>query len=297
MKFATLVKRFLEGSKVSRNLLVLILVALIGYADFITGTEMAFSVFYIIPIGLSAWYSSRNAGISIAMISALAWLVADWGAGRTYSADWLFFWNTSVRLGVFLVFSLLLSNIKYHLELEKELADQDALTGLYNRRAFFEQFDMAASRAGRYQESFTLAYIDLDNFKRINDDLGHDVGDQLLIEVARCLRKNTRSYDLTARVGGDEFVCLFPRTAWKEAKSLLKKLQRALNGIMEAGKWPVTFSIGALSFDRPVGNSQEMLRLVDALMYTVKKSTKNAVVHKHWFEVERSSSLLDMETS
>lgn len=269
--------------------IALLLVGITGYADYITGSELAFSAFYIIPIGFGTWYAGHRSGISLALLSSVAWLAADIGAGQLYSSAWIPYWNAAVRFGVFLTTVLLLASIRGRLLLEESLADTDALTGLLNRRGFFEQFEMALARGNRYQEPFTLAYIDLDSFKKINDTMGHDIGDHLLMDIAKCLMDNTRSSDTTARLGGDEFVCIFPRAGWGEGDDLLNKLQSQLNSVMSEDEWPITFSIGALTVDRAAASCDEIMRAVDELMYSVKQSGKNAIAHKRWMDLKHTS--------
>ncbi|MET0105461.1 MAG: GGDEF domain-containing protein [Sedimenticola sp.] len=262
-----------------------LLTLIIGFGDFITGNEMSFSVFYIIPVGYGVWYAGGIVGTVLSLFSAVAWLIADVISGHVYSAGWLLYWNAGVRLSIFIFVVFLLVRLKRQLKLEESLADQDALTGLNNRRVFYEQCDMAVARFDRYAEHFTLAYLDLDNFKLINDTMGHEVGDKLLVEVANCLRDKTRSYDIHARLGGDEFVCLFPRSGWQEGKALIGKLHDELNDLFADGEWSVTPSLGGLTVDRQVADSREIISAVDALMYTVKKSGKNAVLCKKLSEL------------
>jgi diguanylate cyclase (GGDEF)-like protein len=224
-----------------------LLIAVIGYIDLITGNEMSFSVFYIIPIGYGAWYVGKTVGTALALLSAIVWLIADSMSGHVYSADWLPIWNASVRFSIFIIVAYLLIKIKRQLKLEKSLANQDPLTGLNNRRAFLKQCDIALARLNRYGEIFTLAYIDLDNFKLVNVMKGHEEGDNLLIEVANCIRHNTRNSDIHARLGGDEFACLFPHAGWVEGEALASKLHHELNNLFQNSDWPVTSSLGALT--------------------------------------------------
>lgn len=169
------------------------------------------------------------------------------------------------------------SQINLVLQREKELARTDVLTGLANRRSFYESLQMERSRTVRYGRPITLAYVDLDNFKRVNDTLGHSVGDELLVCVASLLRNTLRASDLVGRLGGDEFAVLLPETGAQAAESLLQKLALVLNDAMRARNWPVTFSIGAAAFlDNPVP-VEEMIRTADELMYSVKKSGKNRI--------------------
>jgi GGDEF domain-containing protein len=178
---------------------------LIGILDYLIGPQLSFSIFYTIPIMLAAWYGRKLIGLFVAFISAGIWLSADLAAGSDYTIWLIPIWNTLVRLSFFLIIVSLLLIVREKLTIEESLADTDPLTGLANRRFFLEQLEHEHTRFFRYPESFTIAYIDLDNFKYVNDSLGHDVGDELLCSVAQILSINVRASDFVARLGGDEF--------------------------------------------------------------------------------------------
>jgi diguanylate cyclase (GGDEF)-like protein/PAS domain S-box-containing protein len=166
--------------------------------------------------------------------------------------------------------------IREALQREKLTARQDTLTKVANRRAFFEIANAERGRACRYGRPLTLAYLDVDNFKGINDRLGHASGDDLLVEVSRILRDNVRASDAVARLGGDEFALLFPETDAAGAEAALCNLQKRLADAMQAADWPVTFSIGAAVFACPE-SVDEMIRAADEMMYAVKKAGKNNI--------------------
>jgi diguanylate cyclase (GGDEF)-like protein len=158
------------------------------------------------------------------------------------------------------------AQINLVLQREKELARTDMLTGLANRRAFHETLQMERARAARYTRPITLAYVDLDNFKRINDTLGHATGDDLLACAADSLRRKLRVSDVVGRLGGDEFAVLLPETNAKSAEILLQKLHEILTLAMVSKSWPVTFSIGAAAFLDNPPPADEMIRIADELM-------------------------------
>ena len=157
---------------------------------------------------------------------------------------------------------------------ERELARQDPLTGLANRRAFLETSEEEKDRSRRYHHCFNIAYIDLDGFKKINDTLGHAAGDQVLREVANTLRLNLRSTDAVARLGGDEFAILLVETDAASAETVLRKLHELLRAAMKANGWNVDFSIGLASYLCPPESLDNIIRTADGLMYSVKAKGK-----------------------
>ncbi|MCW9023640.1 MAG: GGDEF domain-containing protein [Gammaproteobacteria bacterium] len=275
-------RRLAKQTTISCFFTMFVATCAIGILDYLIGPELSFSVFYTIPIMLAAWYGGKIIGFSIAIISAGVWLAADLAAGNQYSSLLIPAWNTSVRLAFFLIILWLLLIIRKKLALEESLADTDHLTGLANRRYFYEQLEHECTLIRRYPKPFTIAYIDLDNFKYVNDTFGHDTGDELLLAVSENLKNNLRDTDISARLGGDEFAVLFPFLNGEDAVPLLNQLQRKLLDLMNVNKWPVTFSIGSVTFSKVMGSSRDMIKLVDDLMYDVKKSGKNNIQHKNW---------------
>lgn len=257
---------------------------LLGILDYLIGPELSFSVFYTIPIMLSAWYGGKHIGFIIVIVSTAIWLGADLAAGSNYSAILVPVWNTMVRLAFFIIIMKLMLVVHQKLILEEALADTDPLTGLANRRFFQEQLEREYARVLRYPEPLTIAYFDLDNFKYVNDSMGHDIGDELLIIVSQTLSSNIRSSDFTARLGGDEFAVMLPMLETESALPFMKKLQDELLIVMQKKNWPVTFSIGVVTYNEVMDSSRDMIKKVDDLMYDVKKSGKNNIRHIVWPE-------------
>ncbi len=277
------INNYLEGINGRKRLLITLAVTLLlGTLDYLIGPELSFSVFYIAPIMLAAWYGGRTAGLTLAVVSAGVWLSADLAAGNLYSSFHVPAWNTLVRLAFFIIILWLLLIVRKKLALEESLADTDLLTGLANRRFFQEQLEREYARVRRYPEPFTIAYIDLDNFKYVNDSMEHNVGDELLQCVAQTLSMSIRAADFPARLGGDEFAVLFPLLKKEAAMSVLDEIQNELLAAMQKNSWPVTFSIGVVTFYQVMHSSRDMIKMVDDLMYEVEKSGKNNVRHLEW---------------
>lgn len=249
----------------------------LGILDFLTGYELAFSLFYLIPISLVAWLVSQRLGILAAFASASVWLAADVAAGSSYSKPFIYAWNTFIRLSFFVITAYLLSILRRTLEYERESARTDYLTGAANSRLFYDLVQMEIGRFQRYERPFTLANFDLDNFKVVNDRFGHSVGDQVLRSVVISTRKFLRKTDIIARLGGDEFALLLPETSQESARVVLAKIQGDLLEEMRQSNWPITFSIGVLTCSAAPQTTDEVVRITDELMYAVKRNGKNAI--------------------
>ncbi len=272
----------------------LILLGGVAFLDYITGVELSFSLFYLLPISLVAWKVSERFGLLIAFFSAAIWQIVDIGSGNLYSASMLpYVWNTIVRLGFFLlpVFMIRLNRAMQH---ERALARTDYLTGVLNARSFRDLAEMEINRSGRYQHPFTLAFIDVDNFKIINDTFGHATGDIVLRVIANNIQKRLRRTDLVARVGGDEFVVLLTETGAQTAPHVISTMQRELLKEMNENGWMVTFSIGVLTLTAPQLSVDEILGRVDQLMYTVKNSGKNNIHYATYSQEKPLALKLDL---
>ena len=214
----------------------------------------------------------------MSIASTIVWFSADNLSGQPYSQPIFPFWNAGVRLGFFILVSFLLPALKER-EHEKENARRDDLTGAANRRLFFEVAQAELERFQRYQRPFTIVYFDIDDFKTVNDQWGHRIGDQLLCLVVNRARLALRKTDFLARLGGDEFVALLPETDAEAAHFVVSKLQEALLEEMHSNNWPVTFSTGVMTCLDAHLTTDELINKADALMYSVKKTSKNAIAY------------------
>jgi diguanylate cyclase (GGDEF)-like protein len=269
-----------ENSNKLRLVVILtgfVLTGLIGFVDFLTGYEFAFSVFYAIPVAIVTWYISLPLGLLTSLLSAMVWLGADFSSSHPYSHQLIPLWNAFIRLTFFVIITVLLAKLKNTLDREKEYASIDNLTGAFNPRFFHQLVQMEINRFKRFKEPFSFAYIDLDNFKTVNDQFGHSTGDQVLRSVVSCIKKYLRKTDVIARLGGDEFALLLPDTDEGSNQVVLCKIQSELLHEMEQCNWPITFSIGSLTCIAVPDSAEELVKMADELMYTVKHSNKNAI--------------------
>ena len=157
-------------------------------------------------------------------------------------------------------------------ELER-LAITDALTGLYNRRFFKSRLAAEVGRAQRYGRTLSLVMLDLDNFKEINDQHGHQVGDHVLAEVGKILAGNVRASDIVCRYGGEEFAVLLPETGPEQAGQAAEKLRTRLKEHFRSGDDAValTVSLGVASYPSPsVADENDLVKRADAALYEAK---------------------------
>lgn len=253
------------------------LVLVLGVVDQVTGPELDFSIFYLIPISLTAWLVGRDAALGVSIASVFVLAVAEQLSPSVYSHPVFAVWNAGLRFGFFLIVAASLAALRRATDNESRLARTDPLTGAANGRAFREAAARELQRAQRYGQTFTVASLDIDDFKAINDRLGHGAGDALLRAVAETIRSSLRAVDTVARMGGDEFALLLPETGHDPAGVVLRKLVSALVAVTARNGWPVTFSIGAVTCTGPSCSVDELLKVADDHMYAVKRSGKNGI--------------------
>ncbi len=260
-----------------RGILAVVVVAPLGLAvvagvDFATGSELSLSLFYLGPVSLVAWRAGTRGGVGASVAAAATWFLADRLGGYVYSHPLIPLWNALVRLGFFVVVTLLLGALAASMARERSLARTDALTGLLNRLAFEEVAHRELERSLRNGTPLTFGYIDLDGFKQINDRLGHAAGDAVLRTVAQVMGEQLRTVDATARLGGDEFAVLLPDTSLDAARHAIGRLSA---GFAAAG---VACSVGALVFTTPPESVAGALDAVDAVMYRAKSDAERRVL-------------------
>ena len=240
----------------------------------IRGGRLLASTCFAAMVGIGLVYSATNlwAGTNYGQIQALAQLLL---ANLTFHALTYYF---SRYMGRFV-------RSQAHIETMERLAYSDLLTGLPNRLALEETLQSTAEHAaGDESKIFALLFIDIDGFKLVNDTVGHEAGDMLLMQIAERLRRSTRQTDLLARISGDEFVVLLRNLKTSdEGVSVAEKIKRTLDEpfFIDAQVFHVGASIGVSVSPDDAAEPAELLRHADSAMYHVKHAGKNGVKRYH----------------
>ncbi len=258
----------------------ILLMAVVGVLDYVTGIEVEFYFFYLIPIGFIAWLTDLRLALKISVLAAATWFGVDFVSVHPYQSKWTPYWNALTQLSVFATVAYLSARLRAELAFHEESARTDSLTRIGNRRAFLERAEIEIAHCRRFGQPLGVAFIDLDDFKKVNDTFGHDVGDEVLLTVASALRDGTRATDFVARLGGDEFVVLLAGLGSEAVEPMLRELSLRVAAAISARSWKVTASVGAVTFLHPADDPREMLKAADALLYEAKRAGKNGIVHE-----------------
>jgi diguanylate cyclase (GGDEF)-like protein len=254
-----------------------LLTLLVYWVNASTPPEASLGVLYIIPVLLVTWTEGLVWGIvfgvaSITLREAVAWdqmppaTPLGWRIG-----------NAAAYVAVVAVAMAGLQMLRRSQAALARLVTQDPLTNVLNARAFAERLGQELDRNRRYPRPLALLYMDLDNFKVINDTHGHQTGDAVLRLVADAMRTSVRTADVVGRLGGDEFAVLMPETDAQLADAAAKRLVAGLRNVFK-GTPNVTASIGVVSCTATDASTDDLLRRADQAMYDAKRMGKDRVV-------------------
>ena len=256
----------------------LALFALIGFLDWLSGTQLRVFPLYFIPIVLVASRMARRYALASAIVASIVWGIANSMAGYDEGVPVpIQVANAGTMLISFALVSVLFAELRLRLLRERESSRTDALTELPNRRGFTERVGLLLAASRRSGRTMTLAYIDLDHFKAVNDEHGHATGDAALRAAANVLRMATRLGDVVGRLGGDELAALLPDTTSTRARTVLERLRSSIAETMTEQGLPITASIGAITFNAADLDLTAALSGADRAMYEAKQRGRNRV--------------------
>jgi len=268
-----LIRRFPNGVPI---LLGVLLVTGIATLDWATGPLVDVSLLYVIAVMAVTWAGTRRHGVLVAALASAQSLLASIVEVDRLPISAL--WNAITLFGVLAMVSALLGTLRNSLVEQRRMAMVDPLTGSMNRRAFQLIAERERLRSGRDGIAISLAYLDIDHFKQINDARGHGFGDALLSDFAATMTASVRGTDVVCRMGGDEFVLLLPDTDAREAVIVVDRVRRAVADRCAVDGAPLTTSAGIATYRFPPSTVDAMIAGADDLMYQAKARGGDTVV-------------------
>ena len=259
-----------------------LLVFLVSLVESSTGYYVRITFFYGFFVLLVSWYLGNTWGIMFTFLSACIWFFMNFQQLPAGVSHIVHYWNALSLLLILSMISYVVSALKME-KAEAAFAVEDMLTGALNVRGLKERLSDIVTRTHlKKSKSFSAVYIDLDNFKKVNDKFGHREGDKVLRTIGKVIRYHIREVDIFARVGGDEFVLIIPDIGDNIVVKRIHLIRKILLQAMKKRKWPVTFSIGLANFHKIPKNIMEIVGIADETMYLAKKEGKNRIVSKNY---------------
>jgi diguanylate cyclase (GGDEF)-like protein len=253
------------------------LIGLVSLVDHSLGSADALPILYVLPVMLVTWVAGKGPAVIVGAVGTVAAMVVDVTLGR--GGQLIVATNAAARIFIYGLVVWLLSSLRGSWQREEQLARRDPLTGVANHRAFWDVASYELDRSRRTTSALSLLYLDVDDFKAVNDRGGHAAGDALLRSIATMLGDETRATDTVARLGGDEFAIMVPDTTERESAVLAERLRCRLRDAASADGSPVTVSIGAVTFIHPPSSIDDMVKAADETMYAAKRAGKDRVHH------------------
>ena len=263
-----------------------IAVLAIGWIDYVTGPEIGLSLLYLIPVAIAGWYAGVTVAIFVGAAAGSVWLAADVAWRNSETAIAISVWNAFTRYVIYISQGVLFALVHRDREKlrrlaarESSLARTDTRTQLPNARAFMEMLEAELRAARESGEAMCVAYLDLDNFKQVNDRYGHAAGDEVLQNVAAAIQRSIRGHDVAARLGGDEFAVLLRGVDPNVAQSVGERISARIREIgTRYAEAALGVTLGVAYLSSLPESASAILQAADGAMYVGKTSGKGRVV-------------------
>lgn len=246
---------------IAGSLFALLVILVYAFLD----TPALLPVLMVLPVILVTFSTKGTAGIALSIISAAAWLLVDLLVHQPAAGIWKPIFNTLFGLLIFLGAVYLINEYKTVLKRESDCAHEDPLTGLPNLRGFFTEAEREITRAKRNKTPISLAYLGLDNLTRVIEEQGQKFADNLLRQLAHSLVSNTRGTDVSARIGGSDFILLMSDTGIDGGIKGIRRVNELLLQLIEEHEMPISFSIGLVTYNILPDSIDQMIAQASAL--------------------------------
>jgi diguanylate cyclase (GGDEF)-like protein len=245
--------------------------AAVGVLDHFTGSFVSPNIFYVAPVAAAAAAAGRAGGFGLLGLVTVAAFTAATTDPST-PGGWILAWNLAARAVFLTLLIVVVDALREAIEQLNTRASTDPLTNALNRRSFYAETERVMARARVDGTPVTLVCLDLDGLKAVNDSLGHDAGDRMIVGFVDNLSRCSRPGDLVARLGGDEFAMLLPGIEPADALGVLDRLAAALSTIA------CSASAGLVHLDDSVADVEEAIHRADEAMYEAKRTRTGPVI-------------------
>jgi diguanylate cyclase (GGDEF)-like protein len=246
-----------------------------GFAEWVTDLPFPNDIVFVLIVGGVTFHGSATAGASLALLAGGIRVISSGAPAVRSPVTWPVATAEGLALiALLLGFVLLARSLHRAIDALQQQAVRDPLTGALNTRGLMDVAERERLRALREGHPLTVACVDIDGLKEVNDGFGHPAGDRLLLEFVEAVMASIRPYDIFARMGGDEFVLILPATDRQAALGAVTRLRRQLAGQQR----PLSVSIGVVTYSTSVVSLETMLQAADRLMYQAKQAGGNRLV-------------------